>query len=405
LARFHLSFENLKGLTMALGDERSLGDLQEQAERSRAELTETADQLRAKVSDTVTDYRKRLSPEALKAEAQNYVRTRADALFDKARDNPLQAAAIGLGVAYPLLGIIRAIPAPIMMVGAGLFLLGSSSGQKAASDASKKLGEVADSVSDSLGASAELLNRKAHDVQDVASAGLASARDTVASGLDGAAQQVSAAAAKIGDLKSGAAALVASASEGVTGLTQQAADAVGSTSDTLRGSAARTGSMVRDAAASAADYGTDTARRLRDRAAETSRSASSAVGETIQQHPLLVGGLGLAIGMLIASALPRSDVEKSIMGNVSGDVQKRANEFASRGFDAAKGIASGAIADLADRAGQENLTPTDIGAAAEDLGRRVRKVAESATEAAFGAKNQEPATSGEFSQLGSRRAP
>jgi hypothetical protein len=91
--------------------------------------------------------------------------------------------------------------------------------------------------------------------------------------------------------------------------------------------------------------------------------------------------------MLIASALPKSDIEKDILGSVSADVQKRANEFASRQFDTVKDLASDAIADVAEHAGQEGLMPADLNAATEDLGRRVRKVAESASDAAFGYAN------------------
>ena len=104
---------------MARSDERSLSDLQEDAQRNRAEFVETVDQLRSKVADTVTDIRTRVSPDAIKAEASDYFRARAEDLVDKARRNPLQAAAIGLGVGYPLFGIVRSIPAPVLMVGAG----------------------------------------------------------------------------------------------------------------------------------------------------------------------------------------------------------------------------------------------------------------------------------------------
>ena len=108
------------------------------------------------------------------------------------------------------------------------------------------------------------------------------------------------------------------------------------------------------------------------------------MSEVIQRNPLLVGGLGLTIGMIIASALPKSDIEKDIMGSASADVQKRANELASKQFDTVKGLASEAIAGIAEHASQEGVTPADLNAATEDLGRRVRKVAESASEAAFG---------------------
>ena len=107
------------------------------------------------------------------------------------------------------------------------------------------------------------------------------------------------------------------------------------------------------------------------------------MSDVIQRNPLLFGGLGLTVGMLIASALPKSDIEKDLMGGASADVRKRANALASKQFENVKGIASEAIADIADHASREGLMPADLNAATEDLGRRVRKVAESASEAAL----------------------
>jgi ElaB/YqjD/DUF883 family membrane-anchored ribosome-binding protein len=365
---------------MARDNTRSLTDLQEDADRSRAELTETFTQMRSKVAGSATDLRKRVSPDAIKADVGDYIRTRADALMDKARDNPLQAAVIGVGVAYPLFRIVRSIPAPVLMMGAGLFLLHSSSGQKFSEQVSRKLAAATDDVSDSFGASVGAAATKLHDAQDMASNSLASTREAIASGFARVTQQAAAVGASLDQLKDGAANLVSSASDGITDLGQRAVDGMGATSDAAGGGVAR----FRDTAGSAAQLGTDTAARLRDRAVETSQNAGSGMSEVIQQHPLLVGGLGLAVGMLIASALPRSDLEKSIMGSASADLRKRANQLASTEFDAVRGLASGAIADLAEHAGQEGLMPADLNAAAENLGRRVRKVAESATDAALG---------------------
>jgi hypothetical protein len=372
---------------MARSDERSLNDLKAGAERSRAELAATVDQLRSKVSDTVTDFRERASPDAMKAEISGYIRTRADALMDKARENPLQAAAIGVGVGYPLLKIARSIPAPVLMVGAGLFLLGSGPGQKLSETVSKKAAAAVEGASASFGATLDAANQKVHDAQDMASSSLATARETISSGLGTANQQAAALGGSLNQLKDGAANLASSAADGVSGLKQRAVDAFGATSEAMGAGVARTGSMVRDGAGSAAEFGTNTGLRLRDHAVESSHKVSSGVSEIIQRSPLLVGGVGLTIGMLIASALPKSDIEKDIMGSASADVRKRANEFASRQLDTVKGLASDAIADLAVDANNEGLMPADLNAATEDFARRVRKVAESATDAAFGNAN------------------
>jgi uncharacterized phage infection (PIP) family protein YhgE len=380
---------------MDRANEKSLNDLKREAERTRAQLTETVDQLRSRVSDGVTDFRERTSPDAMKAEIGGYFRTRADALMDRARENPLQTAAIGIGVGYPLLKVARSIPAPILMVGAGLYLLGTSSGQKLSDTVSKKVAAAAEGVSDSFSAGVDVANQKAHDTQDLAASGLAAARDTLASGVGNVAQQAAAFGSSLNRLKDGAANLAVSTSDGAAGLKQRAVGALGATSEAMSASLARTGSIVHDRAADAAESGTnaglklrdqavETSIKLRDQTVETSHKVSSGMSDVIQRNPLLFGGLGLTVGMLIASALPKSDIEKNIMGDASADVQKRANALASKHFDNVKGLASEAIADIADHVSQEGLTPADLNAATEDLGRRVRRVAESASEAAFG---------------------
>jgi ElaB/YqjD/DUF883 family membrane-anchored ribosome-binding protein len=369
---------------MDRANEKSLTDLKREVERSRGELAETVDQLRSRVSDTVTDFRERASPDSMKAEISDYFRTRADALMERARENPLQTAAIGIGVGYPLLKVARSIPAPILMVGAGLYLLGTSSGQKFADTVSKKVTAAADGVSDSFGAGVDVANRKVHDTQDFAASSLAAARDTLASGAERATQQAAAFGSSLSELKESAANLAGSASDGAADLKQRAVGALGATSDAMSASAARTGSIVRDRASDAAEFGTNAGLKLRDQAVETSHKVSSGMSDIIQRNPLLFGGLGLTVGMLIASALPKSEIEKNVMGEASADVQKRANALASKQFDNVKGLASEAIADIADHVSQEGLTPADLNAATEDLGRRVRRVAESASEAAFG---------------------
>ncbi len=377
---------------MARSGERSLSDLQHEAARSRAEFSETVDQLRSKVADTVTYCRARVSPDAIKAEASDYFRAKADDLVDKARRNPLQAAAIGLGVGYPLLRVVRSIPAPVLMVGAGLYLLGSSSAQNASlkfgQSASRKLGAVADQLSEQVGG-ADVVRQNVQTVQDLASDGLTSAREAASSGLGNFKDQTSTAGATLADglnqAKDRAADFANSASDGMGDIKRKAAGAFSTTSDAVRGHVATTSSALLETAGGVAEFGADAAYKIRDRAVDTSQRATSIINQTIQQNPLLVGGLGLAAGMLIASALPQSDTEKSALARAGVAARRQANDLASKGFDAAKGIAVGVMADVAEQAVREGLSGTDLNVAAEDLGRRVRKVADSATGAAFGA--------------------
>ena len=80
-----------------------------------------------------------------------------------ARRNPMQAVAVGASVAYPLLRLARAIPLPVLMVGAGLFFTGSKTGQTA----SQRASDVAADLSDDVARRARELGEQ---VQDPASA-------------------------------------------------------------------------------------------------------------------------------------------------------------------------------------------------------------------------------------------
>ena len=368
---------------MARENARSLSDLQRGAERARAEFSDTVDQLRSKVTDTVTDLRERVSPDSIKAEVNDYFRTRGELLLDKARENPLPAAVIGAGLAYPLLGLIRAIPGPVMMVGAGLYLLGTSSGEKV----SRSVNATARDISDRVGAAADTVMESASDLHDLAAERMGSAGERVSFGIDGLNRQRLRASESVSrgadQLEANAADLASAASDGVGNLRRKVAETLASAADATRDGAASANSLARDVAASAGDLGAQTVRNARDQVIETAQRATTMFNEAIQQNPLLAGGIGLAVGMFIASVLPRSDIENGVMGDASADVQKRANDMASRGFQVATGVATAIIGDVADEAEAQGLTPAALGATAADLGRRVREVAENATTTAF----------------------
>src|SRR2546421_5035641 len=133
---------------MSQGDTRSLHEIRRETEQTRAALTTTVEELRGTVSDTATDIKNRLRPDAIKAEVSGYIRSRGEQLLhdltEMARRNPMQAVAIGASVAYPALRLARAIPLPVLMIGAGLFLTGSKTGR----DLTRKASDFGEDVSD-----------------------------------------------------------------------------------------------------------------------------------------------------------------------------------------------------------------------------------------------------------------
>jgi uncharacterized phage infection (PIP) family protein YhgE len=382
----------------------SLRELKRETEQTRAGLTQTVQQLKTTVSETASDLRQRISPQAIKAEVSDYVRSRGERMIEDlkvaARRNPMQAVAVGASVAYPLLRLARAIPLPVLMVGAGVFFAASKPGQSATQKASDLVSDLSDEVgrhshnlSDQVGASVSAVKDISADavgrVGEILSIGTDQVRrSTVSAGSElnsgadrlgnGAVSLRDAIITRAGDLKEGATDLASSAADATRDFTNVAA------------------STARDAAASAKDTALETTKVIREKASDISERAGKTFFGTIEQNPLLVAGVGLLLGGLIASALPRSDLEDNLVGETSTSTKRRAQEAASRGFEAAKGAAGEIIENVARQAGAEGLTLDDLDASAKDLGQRVRRVAESAVTTAFNPEtNSQPNASGE----------
>jgi hypothetical protein len=379
-------------------DTRSLQQIKRETEQTRAGLTDTVEQLRFSVAETASDIRQRISPEHIKAEVSGYIKSRGEQLMEDmtaaARRNPMQAAAIGVSVGYPLLRIARSIPLPVLMIGAGLFFAGSKTGQAA----SQKAMDMASDLSDEV-------QRRAHDVRDqvgeqaaaakaYASDNLDRLRDKVSSSTERvsqAADQVNEAANQAGAtlasssdrLKEKAASLGASAADQAGDLKDRTFSAVGSAASSLQDIAADATNSARRVVGNAADAGLNAAKIARDTASDLTGRAGKSFVETIEQNPLVVAGVGLLLGGLIASALPRSGIEDGLIGQASNSIKKRAQAAASQGIDAAKD-AAGELYDKAVRQAEaEGLTPDALGVAAADITQRVRRVAESAVTTAF----------------------
>jgi hypothetical protein len=379
-------------------DTRSLQQIKRETEQTRAGLTDTVEQLRSSVAETASDIRQRISPEAIKAEVSGYIKSRGEQLMDDitaaARRNPMQAAAIGVSIGYPLLRMARAVPLPVLMIGAGLFFAGSKTGQAATQQAMDTASDLSDEV-----------RRRTHDIRDqvgeqaaaakaYASDNLDRLRNTVSSGTD----RVSQAAGQVNEAANQAGASLASSSDRLKekaaslggSVVDQASDlkdrtfrSVGSAASSLQDIASDATASARRAAGSAADAGLNAVKTARDTASDLSERAGKTVLETIEQNPLVVAGIGLLVGGLIASALPRSDIEDGLIGGASNSVKKRAQAAASQGIDAAKDVA-GDVYDKATRQAEaEGLTPDALSNAAQDIGQRVRRVAESAVTTAF----------------------
>jgi hypothetical protein len=376
---------------MAQTEVRSLQQIKRETEQARAGLTETVEQLRTSVTETASDIRQRIQPDAIKAEVSDYIRSRGERLLNDvtaaARRNPMQAVAVGASVAYPLLRLARTIPVPVLMVGAGLFFAGSKTGQAITQKASDVAADLSDEVTnrardlrDQIGESAAAVKTYASEqldrVSDAASDGTAQvnrAADAAGAALASNSQKLHQKATAFGE----------TVPDRATDLTEEALRMASSAAARVQEVASGATSFGRRAIDTATDVTLDAARAIPNKASNLTERAGESILRTIHQNPLLVAGVGLLVGGLIANALPRSDIEDELVGDASTAVKRRAQSAASQGLDAAKS-AAGEVVDEANRQAEaEGLTSDGIGKVAQDLGQRVRRVAESAVTTAF----------------------
>ena len=380
---------------MADADTRSLQQIKRETEQTRAGLSNTVEQLKTTVAETVSDIRHRISPDAIKAEVSNYIRSRGEQLMNDvtsaARRNPMQAVAVGASIAYPVLKIARAIPLPILMVGAGLFFAGSKTGQAV----TQKASDIAADLS-------EEMVRRAHDLSDQVQDTALSAKnyasdqyERISSAVAGGSSQAADVAgatigSRSGKIKDSAVSAGPAMADRANSLKDEGLRIAGSTASTVQDIASGAMAATRSVASSVADTGADAARSIRGKASDVSDRAGTTILQTIEQNPLLVAGVGLLVGGLIASAFPRSEFEDQLVGDTSSTAKRQLEAAASKGFDTAKTAVGEVYDETSRQAEAEGLTTKGMGKAAQDISQRVRRVAEAAVTTAFAPSQDNP---------------
>ena len=332
---------------------RSVEELRRDSEQSRAQLAATVDRLREQIADTAEDIRYKVSPENIKAEVSGFISHKThgwmDALKQQAMDNPMQAIAAGTAIAVPAMRLARGFPLPLLMIGAGLALSSKTVRDRAAEAAAPGI-DKAREVFDEATERAQSLGdgmRKAMSHAERQAAGMAGEARETAGGM------ADAASGMAGDLRDRAA---------------QAADAVAD--------------KVRSGMDAASEMAKEQMERVRSTATNSASTAPATASKVIRDNAALIGGLGVAIGAILAASLPSTRAEASVVGNASDRVKRAAGSAAQSGFEAAKDTVLSA-ADAAAR----SVAEADLGGHAsritEGVTEKLKEVADDVVTTAF----------------------
>ena len=332
---------------------RSVEELRRDSEQSRAQLAATVDRLREQIADTAEDIRYKVSPENIKAEVSGFISHKThgwmDALKQQAMDNPMQAIAAGTAIAVPAMRLARGFPLPLLMIGAGLALSSKTVRDRAAEAAApgiEKAREVIDEASERAQSFGDGM-RKAMSHAERQAAGMANEAQETAGGM---------------------------------------ADAASGVASDLRDRAAQTADAVSNRVRAGVDAASEMAKEQMERVRSTATNAASAAPATaskvIRDNAVLIGGLGVAIGAILAASLPSTRAEASVIGNASDRVKRAAGTAAQSGFEAAKDT----VLSAADAAAK-SVSEADLGGHAsritEDVTERLKEVAEDVVTTAF----------------------
>jgi hypothetical protein len=292
--------------------EENLERFEQNAAQSRADLADTVDELRSRVSDTAEDLRHRASATSLKEEVKDYVdRTRKGMLQNikrKANENPLGAVAVGAGMAFLGWRILRSIPAPLLLLGGGVALLRS--------------GEQTHFTPPSASGSE-------HEREE---------------GRPGGERELG----------------TGSSPESLTGRLGGAAAAAGSAaSRTVSGA----GSAVSDAVSSVYRGGADATAFARDQVSQATQSTHDTFLDALDRYPLIAGGIGVAIGGLIAASLPVTQAEQRLLGETSEDLNERASRAIAQGSQAAEAAGKRVLKQVLGESAEQEQTSENAGRA------------------------------------------
>ncbi|MBR0989648.1 DUF3618 domain-containing protein [Bradyrhizobium japonicum] len=290
---------------------RSVEDLRRESERSRAELSATVDRLKDQISDTTENIRHSVSPEHIKSEMSDYVDRKTQSWVDgfkqQIMDNPMRAVAVGTAVGVPLLRLARGVPLPLLMIGAGLALTSKTARDRAAEMTAPVMGQAEQML--------EGATDTAQAVQRDVKARLTSVQDQVSGLAD-------------------------DAREAATGLADDLTARAGRAADTMRS-------------------GMDA---VNDAAAKAPGQARQIIGD----NAALISGIGIAIGAIIAAALPETSAESQAMGSASDNIKRAAGEAAQSGFEGVKDAAMSTADAVA-----KSVGGSDLGGHASQMTRNV----------------------------------
>jgi hypothetical protein len=317
--------------------------LEQETEKTREQIAATLDELRA-----------RMTPGRVVDQLFDYANDSSGGMFfhnlrQQVVNNPLPVALMGAGLAW-LAMANRNGPSR----GASTIDRFGRRAQDVAARSADTAGEWAEQARGAAGDAAGAAAAAASDMSkqarqtgsgaaDAASSAYAQAKDAASSSYDAAAETASTAYDKAAERTRAAAAQAKNAAGSVA---ETASAAYEATAEQMR----RTGGKVSQSAA-----------HMRDNVSGAGRNMMNFLNE----QPLVLAGLGIAIGAVIGAALPSTEAEDEMMGQESDALKGQAAKFAGEQIDKGTAVAEHAWQGAKEESAKQGIIPNADDARAE----------------------------------------
>lgn len=277
------------------------------------QLEREAERRRTDVASSITELRERLRPGRLTDDVLSYAGNQTGELLNT----------FGKQVA--------ANPVPALLIGAGIAWLAFGGGRERSAGAYRGNGYDRDGAPHRSGNSGNGGDGMLHRAADSVAEGASDLYNKAASTIGAVGDKASSAASAVGDKIAGAA--------------RTASEKASDLGSTVAGSARRTMDDVTDTARSTARSAAHGAKQ----AADVTAQAADDAWLYLKDQPLLLMGIGLAVGSILGTALPRTEFEDRLVGDTSDDVKDRAEELLSEGLGEARDLGEKVLDAAADQ--------------------------------------------------------
>jgi Protein of unknown function (DUF3618) len=304
--------------------------LEREAEARRIELAETFDELRARatpgrVLDQLVDY-------ATDSGGADFFRN----LRDQTVANPLALGLVGAGLAWLMLSNGKGARSPYETTPRGRTRTYFAGGRDRVSGAAQRASESAGSIAATARGARDAALETASQWREAAGSAASAVRDASSSTYE------------------------------------HARSRVGDTASALGGAA----SSVYGGVAQSAGWTASGMKAFASGSAATSRD----VVDFCRDQPLVLAGLGVALGAAVGAAFPSTEAERQLMGEASDDIKEQTRALAREGYETSKSAAEAVLGEVQHRlrergqpsTGQPNIVPSSLEEGITEISEAIR---------------------------------